>query len=328
MKYSRVYIEISNICNLQCDFCPEVEREKKIMSLGLFQTIIDQLVGLTEEVTFHLMGEPLAHQQFDEFIDYCELKAMPVNITTNGTLLNHKGRAEKLLSPIVRQVNFSLQSLTSNFGQGNLEKYLQPIFSFTQQAFLRRPDLYINYRLWNMGSPEDTLSGNEHFLKPIETTFDVNVRRNIDVAFKKSVLLKNRLYLHFDSRFDWPTLRATEGRKQGYCYGLKTHFGIHADGTVVPCCLDKEAKLALGRVSLDDSRTSASVTSFDAVTVLQAIKSQRAQNIQQGFAQFQLREELCQKCTFIQRFDSKIKSLEVKSAKQKSNLHPHHLSIP
>lgn len=291
-KFSRVYIEISNICNLQCDFCPEVERTKKIMPLELFLKIIEQVHTLTDEVTFHLMGEPMTHPDFAEFLKVCLDFNLPVNLTTNGTLLKYPEKAELLLSPIIRQVNFSLQSFTSNFPQKNLVAYLNPIFQFTKKAFERRPDLYINYRLWNMGSHEDTAFANRHFLKPIQDEYNYTMSAPVDVAFRKSRKINGRLYLHFDSRFEWPSLKAPVSSEKGFCYGLKSHFAIHADGTVVPCCLDKEAKINLGELS--------------AVTILEAINSRRALDMRSGFDNFTVREELCKRCTFIRRFDSKI----------------------
>lgn len=295
-KFSKVYIEISNICNLQCDFCPEVERQKKIMSYELFSEIIDQVKDLTEEVTFHLMGEPLTHPKLAEFMEKCASSGVPVNITTNGTLLLHKNYADVLLSPIVRQVNFSLQSFVANYPQKDMKPYLQNIFAFTRRAFELRPDLYINYRLWNMGSVQATVSGNSHFLEPISEEFNYELRTPVDVGFKKSRHVKNRLYLHFDSRFEWPSLKAAVSGERGFCYGLKSHFAIHADGTVVPCCLDKEAGLALGKVA---------VGSDSALSILAALNSERARRLREGFDQFEIREELCRRCSFIRRFDKK-----------------------
>lgn len=291
-KFSRVYIEISNVCNLQCDFCPEVHRKKKVMSFDLFQKVIDQVSPLTEEVTFHLMGEPLAHPLFSEFLGYCEKVGVPVNLTTNGTLLSHKDRAEALLSPIVRQVNFSLQSWFSNFPDRDAHPYLKPIFDFTRKAFLSRPDLYINYRFWNMGSPSGE-SLNSRILRLIGQEFGFVLRDDVDVASRKSYCVQGRLYLHFDSRFDWPSLKGPVLQKNGYCHGLKTHFAIHADGTVVPCCLDKEADIALGRVSNERE---------DGRSVLQALHSDRACHLREGFERFELRDELCRRCGFISRF--------------------------
>ncbi len=371
-KFSRVYIEISNICNLQCDFCPEVERGKKVMSQPLFEKIIDQVKPLTDEVTFHLMGEPLAHPQFSEFVAYCEKQKVPVNITTNGTLLNHKQRIEDLLSPTVRQVNFSLQSFTSNYPGQDVQPYLENIFAFTKRAFKERPDLYINYRLWNITSDQNnTLQPEQNiFLDPIMREFEPTSRdfgnwenlpssasdentsgssfsknatgealalhasvppSRVDVAFKKSRRLQNRLYLHFDSRFEWPSLKAAISSEKGYCYGLKSHFAIHADGTVVPCCLDKEAGVPLGRVATPATEprvniaataasraaaASAATTHEEALTVLAALNSQRAKNLRDGFNQFELREELCKRCTFIRRFDSKINRIPLISQRE------------
>ncbi|MCB0350845.1 MAG: radical SAM protein [Bdellovibrionales bacterium] len=294
-RFSRVYIEISNICNLQCDFCPEVHREKKVMSRDMFQKVIAQVKDLTEEVTFHLMGEPMTHPDFFEFLKVCEENHVPVNLTTNGTLLKYPERAQKLLTPIIRQVNFSLQSFTSNFPEKDVMSYLAPIFEFTRRALEVRPDLYINYRLWNMGSREDTEMANQHFLKPIEAEFGYKLEAPVDVAFKKSRHVVGRLYLHFDSRFEWPTLQAPVSSESGYCYGLKSHFAIHADGTVVPCCLDKEKGVDLGNIS--------------ALTVLEALNSDRARHMRQGFDQFKVCEELCKRCTFIRRFDSKVPAI-------------------
>ena len=79
-KFKRVYIEISNICNLQCSFCPTVDREKKIMGLPLFEKTIKQVAPLTEQVCLHLMGEPLAHPNFPQIIKICEQENVKINL--------------------------------------------------------------------------------------------------------------------------------------------------------------------------------------------------------------------------------------------------------
>ena len=295
--FDRVYIEISNICNLQCDFCPEVERTKKIMSLDLFTKIIDELVGLTREVAFHLMGEPLAHPQLPFFLNHCQKVGMPVNLTTNGTLINVGSRQDAILNSSVRQINFSLQSYAANYPDRSLDQYLSHLVDFSLRAEVERPDMYINFRLWNKGSKEDTLLDNRNYLDFIENAFASKISNKVDVGFRKSMHLRNRIYIHFDSRFEWPKLDQPIRSQKGFCYGLRNHFGIHADGTVVPCCLDKEAVLNLGKVDANKE---------SALSVLNALKSERARKIRDGFSQFRLTEELCQRCDFIKRFDKKV----------------------
>src|SRR5271168_5129130 len=136
-RYRRVNIEISNICNLQCDFCPEVHREKKIMDQGLFRKVISEVAPMTDEVCLHLMGEPLGHPELSSFVDICDEFRVPINLTTNGTLIDEK-RTEILLRPIVRQVNFSVQSFEANFGGQDVSRYLSKIFAFTRRAFQDR----------------------------------------------------------------------------------------------------------------------------------------------------------------------------------------------
>ena len=87
MRFLKTYIEISNICNLQCSFCPEVEREKKIMKAEHFSYILKQVAPYTEQVCLHLMGEPLAHPEFVHILKNCDDEQVKVHLTTNGTYL-------------------------------------------------------------------------------------------------------------------------------------------------------------------------------------------------------------------------------------------------
>ncbi len=290
-KYKRINIEISNICNLQCSFCPEVHREKKVMGLSLFQKILAQVGPLTEEVCLHLMGEPLGHPQLSEFVDLCAEYQVPVNFTTNGTLLNER-RVEILLRPIIRQVNFSVHSFEANFGERDVTPYLNKVFDFTRQAFESRPDLYINYRIWDLHDPVSLTPTNARIRAAIETEYGFILDAgSIDLRRKKSYRVTNRLYLNLDSRFEWPSLAAPFRSETGFCHGLSNHFGIHADGAVVPCCLDKEANLKLGDVENQP--------------ITDILASPRATRIAQGFEARKCVEDLCQRCDFIKRFDRK-----------------------
>ncbi|MBI3557472.1 MAG: SPASM domain-containing protein [Deltaproteobacteria bacterium] len=290
-KYKRINIEISNICNLQCSFCPEVHREKKVMSQPVFRKIMAQVGPLTEEVCLHLMGEPLGHPQLSDFVDICSEFQVPVNLTSNGTLLNER-RTEILLRPIVRQVNFSVHSFEANFGERDVSPYLSKVFAFTRQAFEQRPDLYINYRIWDLTDSVSLTPTNARIRAAIEEEYGFKLAAgSIDLRRKKSYRIANRLYLNLDSRFEWPSMAAPFRSETGFCHGLSNHFGIHADGAVVPCCLDKEAVLKLGDVETQP--------------IADILAGPRANKIVRGFERNKCVEELCQKCDFIKRFDRK-----------------------
>ena len=187
----------------------------------------------------------------------------------------------------------SLHSFFDNFPGKDPTKYLQRIFSFTDRALAERPELYLNYRLWNLNDPLGSQTPNTEMLASICERFDFKAPTELDVRQKKSIKIKDRLYLHFDTEFIWPSLDLPVLGTSGTCYGLSSHFGILADGTVVPCCLDKEAAIPLGSAADD--------------TIENILASSRTQAILRGFKQRQLVEKLCQRCQYIERFsDSRI----------------------
>ena len=284
--FKRVYIEISNICNLQCSFCPVVERDNKVLEVDAFTKILTQVAPITEEACLHLMGEPIAHPNFSEIISICSKLLVPIQLTTNGVVIEQKKKT-LLEDNSIRQINFSIQSYKDNFPDRSLKDYLIPIFDFTKELYERRPNVYVNYRLWNMS--EGVQHENDEFFDLLENYFNLDVNRRVQVEAIKSKKLKDHLYLHFDSRFEWPSLDLPVLGNQGRCHGLISHIGIHADGTVVPCCLDKEAQINLGNCLESD--------------LASILSSERALAMKKGFQNNKLVEDLCQRCPYIRRFN-------------------------
>jgi radical SAM protein with 4Fe4S-binding SPASM domain len=291
MMYQRIHIEITNICNLQCTFCPEVLRPKAIMELDPYEYILKQAAPLTKQVCLHLMGEPLLHPQLDDIFKTTEKYQAKLNLTSNGVLLDKK-LPEILNTDCIEQLNFSLQSFKDNFPKKDFKQYFQKILIGVDQILRQRPEMYINLRLWNSGTE---MIENEDVFSMLEHHFNLQINRQVDVSSIKSKKIVGRLYLHFDSRFDWPAFDYPDQGKLGFCYGLKTHFGIHANGEVVPCCLDKEAQMSLGNI-------------FQA-PLAEILNGDRATSIVQGFERGERVEKLCQHCSFIQRFENKAQLL-------------------
>ncbi|MFP4523366.1 MAG: radical SAM/SPASM domain-containing protein [Candidatus Nanoarchaeia archaeon] len=287
-KFNKIYIEITNKCNLNCSFCPKTTRPAEFMSLELFDRITTQAQPLCEEITLHIMGEPLLHPQLKEFILLCETKHIKINITTNATLLEQN--TDILLNKTVRRINLSIHGIKTNFNQENQKKYLKKIINFTKIAQDKREDMIITYRLCNIND-----GSNKSILKHIENEFDSTLQKNQGKnattckVIKTSKKIKNNAYIHFDMSFKWPDKKDPIRNTKGYCHGLATHIGVLCDGTIVPCCLDNNAQLALGNINQN--------------TIEEILQSKRAIAMKKGFQERKLVEDLCQRCTFIKQFE-------------------------
>ena len=294
LSLRRFHIEISSACNLHCSFCPDLMRKKQFMPVPIFKEILGKVEHVAQEISLHLMGEPLMHRQLSQILDAAAVVGKHINLTTNGVLLNEE-RERLLLHPIVRQVNFSLQSYPDNFPERDPGEYLERIVIFSKKASENRPDLYINFRFWNLDPMSGSGSKNEELFEFLESELDVVIPRQVDIKFRKGRRLRGRMYAHFDSRFDWPSLQGQSWGESGTCKALQTHAGVLADGMMVPCCLDREGDIPLGSLLEKD---------FD-----QIYNGVRTQAMLKGFQNGKLVEELCRHCGYIQRFDRQAKAL-------------------
>lgn len=258
------------------------------MEFDALTMYLEKIKGYSERVCFHVMGEPLGHKEFPRFVETAARLKVPLEITTNGTLMSEANQTA-LLHPIVQQVNFSVQSFFDNFPNADHSTYMEKLIAFAVRASQEHPDLYVNFRLWNLGDPDGNDEKNTRFMDRLEEAFETKINRTVDPGFQKSKKLRGRVYLHFDSRFSWPDQVKAVPEALGTCYGTRTHVAVHADGTVVPCCLDKEAAIRLG--------------SLKTQTLEDILQSPRYVRMREGFEQGRLEEEFCRTCTYARRFN-------------------------
>lgn len=68
MKFKKIYVEITNICNLNCSFCSKDNLKKKEMSLQEFDKVLSKIRQYTDTIYLHVKGEPLLHSKQKKFL--------------------------------------------------------------------------------------------------------------------------------------------------------------------------------------------------------------------------------------------------------------------
>jgi len=281
---SRVYVEITDVCNLHCSFCPGTARPPRFMSVEEFARVADRLRGHTGYLYFHLMGEPLLHPDLPALLQAAGDRGFRVCLTTNGTLLPQASQT-LLSAPALHKVSVSLHSFEGSDGAaGDLNAYLEGVWRFVSAA--SEKGVLCALRLWNAG-------GREGKNREIAAFFSEKLQKDVEAVVpdsRGSRTLRPNLFLERAEKFDWPEKDAALQQTE-FCLGLRRQLGVLCDGTVVPCCLDSEGTLALGNLLQDD---------WDTVC-----GGERARRIYEGFSRREPAEELCRRCGYARRFNRK-----------------------
>ena len=260
---------------MSCSFCHGHSRALGRMSREEFSSVLEKIQGLTRYIYFHLMGEPLLHPDLPLFIRQSKEKGLLPVITTNGTLL--KKRKEEIIASGVHKISISLHSFEGGDKRAH-EKYLEDVADFAEEA--SASGIIVVLRLWNRGA-DDSLNGD--VLDFLRSRIDGEWAENT-----KGIRIHDKLHVEWGDRFEWPDKDAPINNNDVFCYGLRDHFGILCDGTVVPCCLDSDGIINLGNIFENDIES--------------ILSSPRAQKIKEGFACRKANEALCKKCGYARRF--------------------------
>lgn len=273
MKFNKVYIEITNRCNLSCSFCLKSKQIKKDMEVEEFKNIIHEVKTVSNNIYLHVKGEPLLHPHLDELLIVCDEYGMRVNITSNGTLIQEQMNVIQK-HDCVKKINFSLHS------ENNYENYLTNIFKCADEL---SKQMTIVYRLWTLN--DHTLDEKSlEVVSAIKSYYDLDDEHLNGILTKQNAKVTNNIYVDKDNEFVWPSLDNEVINEEGYCYALKTHIAVLVNGDVVPCCLDGEGIIKLGNLHEQ---------SLESI-----MKSERFMNLKKSFQDRKPCEQLCKRCGF------------------------------
>ena len=283
----KIYIEITNSCNLNCKFCHNTNRKKEFMLVKNFEEIIVKIKDYTKIVCLHVKGEPLLHPQLEKILQVLEKYNLKANITTNAVCLNKNIEVLKN-SKVVRQLNLSLHSSLENENM-DIEMYMKNIFDSVD--VLEETNIIISYRLWNLESLENN-EENSKVIKLLSDKYGINQLNEL-LSKNEWLELKDKIFINQDTKFIWPNLNSEIINQEGRCLAIKDQIAILVNGDVVPCCIDSEGEIILGNIYIQDIQT--------------ILNSARAKKILESFQKRIISEDLCKRCGFLNRLENKRK---------------------
>ena len=263
-KFKKIYVEITNNCNLNCSFCIRNSRPIESISIDKFTILLEKIKPYTDYLYFHVLGEPLIHKNINELIDIAS-NDFNINITTNGYLINKIKNNKN-----IRQINISLHSYCGN----DLKKYLDNVFDSVDSLINNKT--YISLRLWVKNKY------NNDTIDYINNRYKLSIPYDID-----NYKINDYIFINNFHEFIWPDLDNNYYNEEGTCYALTDHIGILVDGTIIPCCLDTKGIINLGNIYTDN---------LDDI-----LGNSRVVNMIEGFKCNKKKEELCRHCNFIDK---------------------------
>ncbi len=288
MKFYRIYIELTNVCGLSCSFCPTKNLPTKEMDLDFFESIVKQAKTYTKEIACHVVGDPLTLSNLGAYLDIIHKHGLKAMLTTSGYFLK-KHTYDTLFHPCVKQINISLNSFNKNDTSLTFEQYMNPVLALCEAKLEREEETFINLRVWNLDAMMSERMFNETLFEKLSSSFDTKLDLNTIYEEKpKSLRLASKVLVHFDNYFEWPSLN-NKNYGHGTCQGLQSHVAILASGKVVPCCLDCDGIIELGDLHEN--------------TLDEILTAKRAVDMLEGFKEGKAVEELCQKCSYKDRFN-------------------------
>ena len=266
----RVYLEITNSCNLNCPFCTN-EKGSNFLSLDDIKNYIDQIKQHCDYIYLHILGEPLLHPNFEEILDYLDTKQMHLQLVTNGTLLYKYPNLLK--HPCLRKLSISIHSINNiNIN----EEY----FSYINELIENNIDKKIELRFYDKDNLSKQLKDYLNELKN-KYSFEVTSKTN-------SYKLKENIYVYFETLFKWPDINDNDISDVGTCHGAIDMIAINSISDVTICCLDPKAYNKIGNLKKN--------------TLTDILNSDLYLKYIDEFNSHVITSELCKKCSYRLRF--------------------------
>jgi len=317
LPVNRIHIELTNICNFSCEFCPDgmMKRPRGRMPTEMVKEIINEVsrYSIARDLYFHVMGEPTLHPDLVTLSRYAADRDLRVCITTNGSLLD-MALYRELKAAGIKQLFISLQTpdeesfrlrgtKTLNFNdyaerilKVSLEhlKYsgeMELIIGFLSSP-LRRLIIPI---VKEISIADTTKQLKNHLRKWAEMILQRAGRQELLAeaigqinrvrSFRENVIVLGRR-VKFMTRVlgDWKSVTARRRNRArfGFCHGLQENFGILYNGDYTYCCTDFDGMTSRGN--------------FGEMGLVEYLSDKRMQEVVRGFKRYRVIDPYCQHC--------------------------------
>ena len=266
----RVYLEITNACNLNCPFCT-YKKGNRFLSLEDIEDTISQIKPFCNYIYLHILGEPTLHPSFNEILNLLDKNDFMLQLVTNGTLLY---KYPDLLShKSLRKLSISLHSINNMDVDA---EYFNNIDSLIESNI----DKTIELRFYDEKHLDNKLN---NYLKKLKDKYSYT-----DTKKQNSYRLKDNLYVYFEKLFKWPDIHDEVIGSIGTCHGAIDMIGINSNLDVTICCLDPEAHNYLGNLKEK--------------TLAEILESKEYLSYINDFKNHKINSELCKRCNYRLRF--------------------------
>ncbi|PDX40315.1 radical SAM/SPASM domain-containing protein [Helicobacter pylori] len=276
--FKKIYIELSDICGLQCSFCPNPKNIRGVIPLELFEKVCKEAAPLTPIITFHVLGDPCKLKNLNHYLSTAKRFSLKVDLVTSGVYLCD---FETLLQDIIYQISISLDAGLDNHNKLNQHRYIQKILEFCRYKCEKNSEVFLNLRI-----QDSTLEKHQNLIKPFLESFECVSLETLKSQGRTRLFKKS--FLNIQKTFKWPNLNAqnslNQESKTPYCYGLIKQIAILSNGVVVPCCMDTQAHINLG--------------DLNHTPLKDILKSQKAMAIKTHFLKGEALELLCKNCSY------------------------------
>src|SRR6476660_6053649 len=250
-----ISFEPTTSCNLRCPECPSglraFTRPTGMLKRDFFSETIDQMQKELLYLVFYFQGEPYLNPDFLDMVKYASQKKIYTSTSTNAHYLNDanaKKTVESGLDRLIISIDGTTQETYKQYRVGgNLDKVLEGarnIVKWKKELKSNTPFIIFQFLV---------VRHNEH---QIEEVKQLAKKIGVDDVWLKTaqvydyendpneLIPLNQKYSRYKK--DKNGKASFKGNNANHCWRLWHDPVITWDGTVVPCCFDKDAQHKLG----------------------------------------------------------------------------------
>ncbi len=258
-----ISFEPTTSCNLRCPECPSglrsFSRPTGMLEEDLFRKVIDEMSRDLWYLIFYFQGEPYLHPKFTELVKYASDRGIYTATSTNAhylTDINARKTVESGLDRLIISIDGNSQEVYEQYRKGGkLEKVLEGarnMVKWKRELKSKTPHLIFQFLV----------------VKPNQHQIDEVKKLAEEIGIDEVGLKTAQIYDYENGNDLIPTIDkysryelqsdgkyAIKNELLNHCWKLWHSCVITWDGSVVPCCFDKDAWYKMGNLQQESFKS-------------------------------------------------------------------------